>query len=268
MPDFVILVLIGILMGLFGGLLGIGGSVVMIPGLVSAFGENQHLYQASAMICNFFVGTTSVIVHKKADFLMPDIIKWLIPSAIFGVIIGVAISNSSSFARGNSYLLARVFGLFMIYVAVHNCLILTRRFSGVKGFDVCKASRSAVLVSLCGLLGGISAGLLGLGGGVILVPTQQLFLKMPLKRAISNSATTIASIAVIGAFYKNITLSQHNIEIVESLRIVMFVIPGAIVGAFLGSRGMHKLHSNTVRIVFILLAALACYKLLTVAPAG
>jgi len=40
------------------------------------------------------------------------------------------------------------------------------------------------------------------------------------------------------------------------------------VGAFLGSRGMHKLHSDTVRAVFILLAALACYKLLTVAPAG
>ena len=37
MPDFVILVLIGIVMGLFGGLLGIGGSVVMIPAMVIFF---------------------------------------------------------------------------------------------------------------------------------------------------------------------------------------------------------------------------------------
>ncbi len=43
-------------MGLFGGLLGLGGSTIMIPALVMVFGENQHLYQAAAMICNFVGG--------------------------------------------------------------------------------------------------------------------------------------------------------------------------------------------------------------------
>ena len=97
--EYLVLAATGIVMGLFGGLLGIGGSVVMIPALVFFFGENQHLYQASAMICNFFVGASSVVVHKKADVLMTDVIKWLVPAAAFGIIIGVAISNSSAFAR-------------------------------------------------------------------------------------------------------------------------------------------------------------------------
>jgi uncharacterized membrane protein YfcA len=44
------------------------------------------------------------------------------------------------------------------------------------------------------------------------------------------------------------------------------IIPGSIVGAFIGGRGVHKLPSNVVRAVFVLLMALACYKLLTVAP--
>lgn len=61
--DYFILALIGIAMGSFGGLLGIGGSVVTIPALVLAFGENQHLYQASAMLCNFFVGGAATLVH-------------------------------------------------------------------------------------------------------------------------------------------------------------------------------------------------------------
>jgi len=43
---YFILATIGVLMGLFGGLLGIGGSVVMIPALVFEVCENQHLYQA------------------------------------------------------------------------------------------------------------------------------------------------------------------------------------------------------------------------------
>jgi uncharacterized membrane protein YfcA len=266
--DYLVLAAIGIMMGLFGGLLGIGGSVFMIPALVFAFGENQHLYQASAMICNFFVGTTAAMVHKKADVLVLDVIKWLVPAAAVGIIIGVAISNSSAFARGNSYLLARIFGTFMIYVVIYNCFKL-RVGSGRAGdYDISKTRRSILLTILCGLLTGIPAGLLGIGGGTVCVPAQQLFLKMPLKRAISNSAATIASIALVGAFYKNITLPQHSIEITESLRIALFVIPCAIVGAYLGSRAMHKLPSNVVRVVFILLCALACYKLLTVAPAS
>lgn len=265
---YFILAAIGVFMGLFGGLLGIGGSVIMIPALVFAFGENQHLYQASAMICNFFVGASAVVVHKKADVLMTDVIKWLIPAAALGIIIGVAISNSSVFARDNSYLLARILGLFMVYVVVYNCLRFGRPRGGVDGFDISRTRRSVPLTMLCGLLTGIAAGLLGLGGGTVCVPAQQFFLKMPLKRAISNSAATIASIALIGAFYKNITLSQHNIAIAESLKIAVVVIPGAVVGAFLGSRGMHKLRSDIVRAVFILLAALACYKLFTVVPAG
>ena len=266
--EYLALAMLGIVMGLFGGLLGIGGSVVMIPGLVFLFGENQHLYQASAMICNFFVGASSVVVHKKADVLMTGVIKWLVPAAALGIIIGVGISNSSAFARGNSYLLARLFGFFTLYVVIHNCMMFHKKRGGTDGLDISKVKHSVPLTIFCGLLTGIPAGLLGIGGGVVCVPAQQFFLKMPLKRAISNSAATIASIALVGAFYKNATLSEHSIELVESLKIAIVVIPGAIVGAFIGGRSMHKLPANAVRVVFILLAAVATYKLLTVSPSS
>ena len=75
-------------MGLAGGLLGIGGSVVMIPAMFFIFGENQHLYQASAMICNFFVAISATVAHRKGMLLMENVIKWLIPSALAGVISG------------------------------------------------------------------------------------------------------------------------------------------------------------------------------------
>ena len=100
--EYIILAGVGIVMGFLGGLLGIGGSVIMIPALVFISGENQHLYQASAMIYNFFVGAAAVIVHKKADVLVMGVIKWLIPAAALGITIGVAISNSSVFASGKS----------------------------------------------------------------------------------------------------------------------------------------------------------------------
>ena len=262
--DYLIFLVIGVLMGLFGGLLGIGGSIIMIPSLVFLYGENQHLYQASAMICNFFVGLGAVLVHRKADVLVGDVVKWLVPFAALGIIIGVGISNSSVFAREKSYLLARLYGVFALYVVVYNLLMFRRGRGGTDGFDLSRTHNSVFLTILCGVLTGMLAGLLGIGGGVVCVPLQQFFLKMPLKRAISNSAATIASISLFGAFYKNVTLGSHGIAMAESLKVAACVIPGALVGAFLGGHAMHKLPVNLVRAVFIVLCILACYKLLTV----
>jgi uncharacterized membrane protein YfcA len=62
------------------------------------------------------------------------------------------------------------------------------------------------------------------------------------------------------------TLGQHGIEIMDSINIAIGVIPGAIVGAVVGSKYLYLFPKNFVRIVFILVLGLACYKLLTVSP--
>ncbi len=255
-------------MGVFGGFLGIGGSVVMIPAMVFVFGENQHLYQASAMICNFFVAGSSVLVHKKQQAIVFDVVKWLIPSAAVGILIGVAVSNSWMFARERSYLLARLFGAFLVYVVIYNLSKLRSHDGGDDGMELSGCRKSIRLTILSGLLTGILAGLFGMGGGTICIPAQQIFLKMPLKRAISNSAATIASVALIGAFYKNATLGDHGIELMDSIRIAAVVFPTAIIGGLLGGRLMHKLPKDFVRVVFVILVITASIKLLLVKGAS
>ncbi|MHC4293880.1 MAG: sulfite exporter TauE/SafE family protein [Planctomycetota bacterium] len=265
--DYIIYLAIGLFMGLFGGLLGIGGSVIMIPTLVFIYGENQHLYQAAAMFCNFFVGISSAIIHKKTNALMFNILKWIVPFALAGVILGVTVSNSSLFAgKDGSYLLTRVYGFFLLYVVIYNVFRLGIAAKNSCSFEVSGVRRSGHLASLCGFITGLSAGLLGIGGGTVCTPTQQLFLKMPFKRAISNSAATFASIALIGAVYKNVTLGQHGIDIMDSIRIAIGIIPGAIVGAIVGSKYLYLFPKNLVRVVFIVVLGLACYKLLTISP--
>jgi len=262
--DYLILSVIGMLMGLFGGLLGIGGSVVMIPALVFAFGENQHLYQAAAMICNFFVGASATFIHKKAKVLVIDVVKWLVPAGIIGILAGVWLSNIKIFAGDNSRNLAHLFGLFLIYVIIQQLLKLRKPSSSSDDFDLSRTKKSPPLTSLAGLLTGLYSGLLGMGGGVVCTPTQQLFLKMPLKRAISNSSALIASMALIGAVYKNLTLPRHGVEITDSLKMAVVVIPTAIIGSVIGSRLMHVLPKNTVRIIFTILLVIAVTRMLTV----
>ena len=125
--DYLILAGIGLLMGLFGGLLGIGGSVVMIPALVLVWGENQHLYQASAMICNFFVTAAATVAHRNANMIISDIVRLLAPSAAGGVVLGVLLSNSSLFAASHSYLLARLFGSSLRPISSSYLFVLSLR---------------------------------------------------------------------------------------------------------------------------------------------
>ena len=262
--EYLILVLIGLVMGLFGGFLGIGGSIVMIPAMMIFFKGEQHLYQAAAMICNFFVSVSAVFVHRKANILLIDVIKWMIPAGLIGILGGVWFSNIDFFAGANSANLTRAFGLFMVYVAVYNVTKFRHHDGGADGLELSGVKKSGPLALASGLVTGLSAGLLGLGGGATCTPMQQLFLKMPLKRAISNSSALIVATALVGAFYKNITLAKHGIAITDSVRIALVIIPTAMLGAFIGGKLMHALNKNIVRVVFIALLAVAAYKMLTI----
>ena len=80
---YLLLIALGLVAGGSGGLLGIGGSLVMIPGMILLFGaegrqagqDPQHLYQAAAMIVNFFVVLPAVVRHSQARATIPFVIR-------------------------------------------------------------------------------------------------------------------------------------------------------------------------------------------------
>src|SRR5690606_25680314 len=81
---------LGLFAGVFGGMLGVGGSVIMIPGLTFAFGTNQHLYQAAAMVANVAVAVPSALRHRRQGAIVPQVMRWMLPAAIVAVLAGVA----------------------------------------------------------------------------------------------------------------------------------------------------------------------------------
>jgi uncharacterized protein len=262
---------IGLTMGVFGGMLGIGGSLIMIPAMVWFYGENQHLYQSAAMICNFFVAAASILAHRKAEAIVPAVLWRMIPAAIAGVLLGVWLSNIALFEGPNSYLLARLFGAFLAYVAVYNTWKMFRPpLPSVDGSDP-SLYQTTLLKSISasiGMITGTAAGLMGIGAGSVATPMQQFFLRMPLKRAMSNSASVIVGIAWLGAIFKTATLPPHGIAIAESLKIAAWVCPTALLGGYLGGHLMHLLPRELVRGMFIAVCVFGAWKLLTVPPAA
>ncbi len=262
MFELLIQAAIGLLAGLLGGLLGVGGSVIIIPALILYLshagggyrGSSQHLIQAAAMICNVFVAAPAVLAHYRAGAIMKSVVVWMIPSALLGIVLGVAASNTSAFARENGAYLAMILAGFLVYVAVYNTVRIFSKTDLQSGFDENRRPAPGSVVAV-GIPMGLVAGLLGIGGGALCVPMQQMLLKIPLRRAIANSATTIVCVAAIGALYKNLTLSGHDVSITDSVRLAAMLIPTAVLGSYLGGKLTHILPRKTLRIVFVVFMA-------------
>ena len=273
LSDPVVLVsilLLGLLAGTLGGMLGIGGSIVMIPGLAILFSlgrtpdPNQHLFQASAMIVNVVVSVPAALRHRKADAMVPEALLWMLPAALVSVLLGVWVSNLPVFsgADGGRWL-GKLMAVFMVYVILMNILKLRARKEQAVGAGPRITPAGATWV---GVVMGAVAGLLGIGGGSVAVALQQAILRLPLRKCIANSSAVICVSATVGAIYKNATLAQHATEaspinFQASLLIAVLLAPTAWVGARIGSGLTHSLPIRQVRIAFICLMVVAAWKM-------
>ncbi len=80
-----------------------------------------------------------------------------------------------------------------------------------------------------GLIAGLVSGLLGVGGGVVLVPIFVYFFKMDIHPAIGTSLAIIVPTALMGAF-------RHYLQNSVDLRIFLLVSIFAILGALCGAQ--------------------------------
>ena len=262
--DYLLLLPLGLLAGASGGLLGIGGSVVMIPAMALMFGpDHQHLYQATAMIVNFFVVAPAVMQHIKSRATFRPMTRLMIPSAIIGAAAGVYLSNLSVFkGTGQGYLQIAI-GVFLGYVVAQNLwrLRMKRQLPHMTEADSRNLSKPSVFI-LVGLPTGMLAGLLGVGGGLYAVPSQQVCFKIPLPNAIANSATTILWSSVVGAVLKNASLVAHGHSWSQASVMALCLIPTAMAGSWYTAGKVHRWPLAVIRVAFILLMLYAGTRLL------
>ncbi|MHC4295047.1 MAG: sulfite exporter TauE/SafE family protein [Planctomycetota bacterium] len=261
--EYALLVIVGLIAGVLGGLLGVGGSVVMIPAMVAIFanggGKDIQQYQAAAMIVNFLLIAPSVLRHARAGAIYRHVWKWLAPAALVGIVGGVVASRLSVFTGENQHVMRIVFGAFLIYVALYNVWKLLAKATDVH--DPESLIRPPRWKILCVALPmGFSAGLLGIGGGALAVPAQQIILRLPLRNAIATSAATILSISWLGAIVKNASLGADG-TIGRSLMLAALLAPTAMIGSYIGGHLTHTLPLRIVRIAFVGLMLVSALKM-------
>ena len=99
------------------------------------------------------------------------------------------------------------------------------------------------IAALIGLVAGVTSGLFGVGGGIVMVPAMFYLLKVDIKTAIGTSLVVIIPTAIAGAL-KHQELNNINWRVAGSLA------PLAVVGGFLGAYWAGQLDANVLKKLF------------------
>lgn len=100
-----------------------------------------------------------------------------------------------------------------------------------------------LLLILIGLFAGFLSGLLGIGGGIVLVPILHAFYGLDIKMAIGTSLFAIVPTALAG------TVSHYRAQHIH-LPLALLVAAGAVLGAVLGAWITSALDAKTLRQIF------------------
>lgn len=254
--DIAVIALIGLMGGTLGGLLGLGGSVFIIPALTLFLGTNQHLYQAAALIANVFVACAATWKHRGRGTIRRDVVPIMATATSLAAIAGVLVSNLIPPLR-----MTALFGVFLLYSVVREIESLLRRKSDPPEADSPRCSPR--LAAATGTIGGFASGLLGIGGGAIMVPILRGVGRLPLRHAVASSAAAMIVACAIGACTKNATIgglvsaSGEALTLRESLSLAAALAPTAMVGGMLGASLVYRLPVTATRVVLTACLAFA-----------
>ncbi len=95
-----------------------------------------------------------------------------------------------------------------------------------------------------GVLVGVFSGLMGLGGGAVIIPILVLLFGMDQQSAHGTSLAMILSPTALPAIYK-----YHQGRFID-WRLVMFVVPGMLIGSYLGAKIATSISQEALKLVF------------------
>ena len=95
-----------------------------------------------------------------------------------------------------------------------------------------------------GFLGGLMGGLLGVGGGLVMVPLQVVWAGMEQRQANATSLVAIIPIAfaALPIYYFHVGTPQVDFHM------ALFLVIGSVVGAYVGARLLKRIPDRPLRI--------------------
>ncbi|MHB9026063.1 MAG: sulfite exporter TauE/SafE family protein [Armatimonadota bacterium] len=273
LPVLLGLPVLGVAVGFASGLFGVGGGFMLTPLLIALFGIAPSIAVGSGLGQMVFVSITAARKHAAAGYVDHRLAAWMSPGVVAGAFVGKAIldwlnSLGQITVAGHSFpaavlILNLMFILLLTSTAVRLWLEdpaareglgdgplrwsegpvpIELPASGIKPF-------SALTLLIGGGVAGVMAGLLGVGGGIIVVPLLVYGFGISLRQAIGTSSALVLVSSVIGTL---LHLFAGHVNLV----LVAILLLGSTLGVHAGVRQSHRLPVTRLRQAFALLVLL------------
>jgi len=264
------LVVLGFGVGYVAGMFGIGGGFLLTPLLTVVFGIPLPIAIGSGLCQMVGTATSAVLRHRavgqgelRFDLLM-------LPGSLLGVDAGARVVSRLAVA-GSVPVAGRSFALLQLVIEgayIVLLLAVASLFWGqskgradalefVRGGPLARMSFgprvdlpavplrgvSAILVAEIGLGMGFLSGMLGIGGGVALMPVLIYGLGFPIRQASGTGIVALIATAALGTV-------EHALRGHVDLALSMVLLVGSSIGAQFGALMTHRLPATALRRVF------------------
>ena len=235
--------------GFFAGLFGIGGGLITVPFLFFIF-ETLNIDQSYIM--HLAVGTSfsiivptslsSVLTHKKNNYVDLNLIKTYIIFVIIGVLAGTVFA-----ALMQTKTLVLFFSLVVYFLGTYLLLSSNKTINSKKEFNF-------FWRVITGFGSGFVSASMGIGGAVMNVPVLRYF-GYPIKKAIGSASAIGLIISIVGAIGFLISGSFLNANLPLSIGFIniptfLIFIPITTFMARVGANTIHKVDKTKVQAFF------------------
>jgi uncharacterized protein len=212
---------LGLAAGLLAGLFGVGGGVVLVPGMVLLMGLAQHVAHATSLVAILVTAPAAVI-----GFALDGSVAYAAGGATaVGAMIG-AFGGAAVMHRISPTRLRQGFALLLVLVAVRMALpIEVEQGAAVAADDPLSLLAFAGL----GLSAGVLSAIMGVGGGVIMVPAFVLLFGLDQHTAEGTSLLVIVPTALMGAY-------RHGRHDYTDWRLGLLIGAGGVLGGLVGAQ--------------------------------
>jgi uncharacterized membrane protein YfcA len=180
---------VGLLAGALSGLFGVGGGILIVPGLVILLRMPQRRAHATSLVAIIPIAVAGWIAYSQAGAVNWAAAGLLIAGSAAGALVG-----THALGRIPERGLRIIFAVFLLAAAATLPFEVAGRV-GPTSID----ALAAVLLVVLGMIAGALAGLLGVGGGIVMVPGLVLVASVPQDVAKGTSLVVIIPTALVGS---------------------------------------------------------------------
>jgi uncharacterized membrane protein YfcA len=222
--------------------MGVGGGIILVPLLIYFLHQRQHEAQGTSLAFFIVTALVAAVPYVRAGSIPWSLVGALALGALPGVVAGAAIAKRTPAPR-----LRLWFGLAILATAAR---LLIAPPAGLGG-----APWALPWNTLLGLGVGTFAGLLGVGGGIILVPALVLGQGFPQHTAQGVSLALIVPIGAVGAI--SYARSGHT-----RTHLLPALFAGGALGGWFGATFAQSLRAPVLTRVFALFSVAVAIRMI------